>query len=199
MQPFKADIVIKNKKGKWLFAGGVILVSALLILLMALGFIPVLGQLLWVMIFLVSITRYFLQTKKQVIKKKITELVIDADFIMIGDEKILLQDIKEVKIFISGWKSYKRSEERYQPVSDVHLGDKNLITLNMAGKNQTFEFMLHSKEHWSLLRLHVISWYRRNIKITESNPAGKSYGLEALMYAQIQGFKKLIANPNTTE
>lgn len=196
---FKADILQQNKKGQVFFF---IIVSALAVILAALlifGLIPLeIFQLISFVWFAYACLRYYLQTKKQVLKKVIDKLIINDDHIIINSTSFTVAEIKSIKIDISGWKSFQRTNDRSRPIENFHSGDRNYITVISPDKCEKCEFMLESQEHWNALREYVISWYQKHILIDESVNGSKSYGLEVLMYAQIQEFKKLIANPQST-
>jgi hypothetical protein len=126
-------------------------------------------------------------------------LIISRDAITVLGEQYPVNELHGVTISFYGWKSYKRSEERSVPVTEMHAGDKNFISFVYREREVKAEFLLSSVEHWQLLRSHVIDWYRRGINIAETSHGSRSYGLELLNYAQIQEFKKRISNPQITE
>lgn len=199
MQEFKADILQRNKKGQIFFFIIVAAFAVILAALLIIGLIPIeVFQLISFVGFAYACLRYYLQTKKQVLKKFNDTLIINNEHVVINSTTIPVSGIKSVRFNISGWKSFQRSNERSRPIEKFHLGDKNYITIFSGNKTEKCEFMLQSQEHWSILREYVISWYQRQITIDEFVNGNKSYGLEVLMYSQIQNFKKLISNPQAT-
>jgi hypothetical protein len=199
MQEFRADILQQNKKGQLFFFIIVATLAVMLAALLIVGLIPLeVFQLVSFIGFAYACLRYYLQTKKQVLKKSIDKLIIHDEHVVINSTSFPVSEIKSIRINISGWKSFQRSNDRSRPIENFHSGDRNYITVFSPGKCERCEFMLESQEHWNALREYVISWYRKHILIEESVNGSKSYGLEVLMYSQIQEFKKLIANPKTT-
>jgi hypothetical protein len=80
----------------------------------------------------------------------------------------------------------------------MHDGDKNFITVVADNTTTTCEFLLTSKEQWSLIREHLISWYCRNVNVSEDCNGGvKTYGLQVLNYSEIQKFKQHIQASKT--
>lgn len=194
MEVFKADIIEPNKKGKIIFyslAGLVLLIFAVLIFLQV---IPVVLQFFSVTIWLFALARYFLQSKKQILKKTVGQLQITEDQVELHDQQFQLEAITSIKIFVSGWKNYNRSPDRQQPISNLHNGDKNFITLEVSGKVFKVEFLLTSQMHWEELRQQVMNWHRKQVKLIEENEAGKTYGLRQLNYKEIQEFKDQLRN-----
>ncbi len=200
MQEFKADILQKNKKGQIMFTVIMATIAVILAALLIFGFIPIeIFQLISFVAFGYACLRYYLQTKKQVLKKSTGKIVINDEYVIISSTSFPIDEIKSIKINISGWKSFQRSNDRSRPIENFHSGDKNYITIFSSNKIEKCEFMLESLEHWSALREHVINWHQKQIVIDETVNGSRSYGLEVLMYSQIQEFKKLIANPQTIQ
>lgn len=193
MEIFSTDIVSANKKGRIIYWSLVAATSLVIIILIGYGLIPFLLQMIWMAVVIFSFARYFLQTKKQILKKSTGVLSISTDYIEVNYEKFPMSELKAILISVSGWQSYKATGDRSMPVSDFNTGDNNIISFVYNERKVECEFLLRSKEDWQLLREHVINWYRRGIKVIENNTAGKTYGLEALNYSQVQEFKKLIA------
>ncbi|HEX8331745.1 MAG TPA: hypothetical protein VF622_03940 [Segetibacter sp.] len=192
MEEFKADILSTNKKGRLYFYLFVALMALVIAFLLYLQVIPFFLEIFSIMIWLFAILKYVLQTKKQVLKKSFGELRISEDQISIFNNDFSLHEIKSFKLSISGWRSYKRSSDRSQPVSNMHNGDKNYLTVVVNDQTTKCEFLLISKEHWQHLREHVMNWYYLNLNVSEDNNGGRSYGLECLNYNEIQEFKKHI-------
>lgn len=190
MEIFKADILSVNKKGQWVFYLSLSIILFIIIVFFVLQIIPVFLQVFSIMIWLIAVLRYFLQTKKQILKNPVGEFCISDESISLFDHTYFLPDITSIKISISGWKSYKRSQDRNLPVSALHHGDKNFITVITKDENRRCEFFLTSREHWVLLRQHVLSWYCRDMNIIEDMNGARTYGLEYLNYKEIQAFKK---------
>ncbi len=200
MQEFKANILQQNKKGQVFFFVVVATLAVILVALLVFGLMPLeIFQLLSFIGFAYACLRYYLQTKKQVLKKSTGKLIINDEYVIISSTSFPIDKIKSIKINISGWKSFQRSNDRSRPIENFHSGDKNYITIFSSNKIEKCEFMLESLEHWSALREHVINWHQRQIVIDETVNGSRSYGLEVLMYSQIQEFKKLIANPQTIQ
>lgn len=186
MQDFKADILAPNKKGRLYFYLSVAMVMIVIVVLIFLQIIPIVLQVFSIALWLFAISKYILQSRKQVLKKIVGELIISDDRISIFDYNYNLDEITLVKISVSGWRSYKRSSDRHQPISDLHNGDENFLSVIVKDKTIKCEFLLTSEEHWQLLRQHVLNWYCLNINISEAG----TYGLQNLTYKEIQEFKK---------
>jgi hypothetical protein len=199
MQEFKADILKPNTTGKMLFFSVAGLLTLAIIVLLVLGIMPDVAPIFWIVIFIYGVAKYFLQTRKQVLKKSVGELIISKDRIIAMEQQYLINDLRSIRIEFYGWVSYKRSADRAVPITDMHAGDKNFISFKYNGVAKKFELLLTSKEHWQSLRTHLIDWYRQGIIIQESAQGMKSYGMEVLNYSQIQEFKKLIANPHSVK
>ncbi len=196
MQDFESDILEVNKKGRLFFFAMMLALTLLVIALMFLGFAPVILSLCGMVIFAFTAARYYLQTRRQVLKKPVGKLRITADSITAFGRVYKISELNAILVSFSGWRSYKRSTDRSVPLTDMHTGDSNFLQFVYKGSENKFEFLLETQEHWQQLRSHVISWYRRNIKVIENAGGGRSYGLEILNYSQIQEFKKMIANPD---
>jgi cell shape-determining protein MreC len=125
MEEFKADILSTNKKGRLYFYLVVALACLVIVLLIYLQIVPVFLQIFSVLFWLFAILKYVLQTKKQVLKKSIGALKISEDQISIFHNKFSLADVKSLKVSVSGWRSYKRANDRSQPVSDIYNEDNN--------------------------------------------------------------------------
>jgi hypothetical protein len=192
MEDFKADILIPNKKGRFYFNLSLGVIIVVIAVLTFLQIIPIFLQIFSFLIWLFALSNYIAQTKKQVLKKSVGDLKLTSDQISILGNSFNLKETTSVKISISGWKSYKRSNDRHQPISDLHKGDKNFLTVTSRDRNIKCEFLLTSKEHWLLLREHVLNWYYCNLNVAEDNNGGRSYGLECLTYKEIQEFKRNI-------
>jgi hypothetical protein len=160
--------------------------------LMFLKIIPIVLQVFSIMLWLFAIAKYFFQSKKQVFKKKAGRLHLSEDQISINHSFLKLSEIISIKLFITGWKSYKRSPSRNQPIEGLQNGDKNFITITGKDGVTKCEFFLSSEKHWQLLREHLLSWYRKRMIVSEEATFGKSYGLQNLNYKEIQEFKKEI-------
>ncbi len=199
MQEFKAEILKPNTKGKVLFFTVAGILTITIVVLLVLGIMPAVAPIFWIAIFIYGVARYFLQTRKQVLKKSVGELIITKHTITAMNEEFLIDDIKSLRILFYGWISYKRSADRSVPVTDMHAGDKNFISFQHNGELKRFEILITSMEHWQRLRIHLIDWYRRGISVSETAQGMKSYGMEVLNYSQIQEFKKLIANPHAVK
>lgn len=198
MQEFRADIIAVNKEGRTTFLIATVLLAGALVALMVLGWIPVPAQMLGLITFAFMGLRYVLQTKKQVLKKKIGELVIGDKHIVLHGRPVSMESVRHICIDVTGWRSYHRSADRSRPIEGMHTGDKNFIVITTDYTIEKCEFLLDCREQFQQLREYVISWYRNNVPLTETVQGAKSYGLEVLMYAEIQNFKKLISNPRTT-
>jgi len=195
MEDFRADILQPNAKGKVLFFSLILVLAVVIIILLILGIMPVVAPIFWIAIFIYGVSKYFFQTRKQVLKKSIGEFIISDDRIIALNETYSINKLQSIRIDFYGWKSYKRSEDRSVPITDMHAGDKNFISFNYHSEQKKFELLITSIEQWQLFRTHIIEWYRKGINISESVQGMKSYGLGVLNYAQIQEFKKLISNP----
>ncbi len=197
MEEFKADILSINKKGRLLYYSLLSIILLAIAALILLQVIPFVLQIFTVLFWIFAIIQYVLQSKKQILKKSTGQLKITTGQIVLKDKSLSLSEIQSIKIFISGWKSYKRSNDRQKPISDLHHGDKNILTLISNNETIKIEFLLNSFEHWQLLREQVLHWYRKNINISESGNSGRTYGLESLLYSEIQEFKKQIHTSKT--
>lgn len=197
MQEFKAHIVMVNRKGRLLFFSVAAALASAATVLMILGLIPVIFQLFSIGIFVFTSARYYLQTRKYMLKEPVSELIISEESIIAFGNTYLIHELNAVMISISGWKSYKKSGDRSVPITDMHAGDKNFIGFIYKGEERKIEFLMESEAHWQQLREHVFDWYRRNIKVIESVNGMKSYGLQVLNYAGVQEFKKIISTSQT--
>lgn len=195
MQEFCAPILSANKKGKALFVS---MITAGLLILIFTGIFTWLLQLIGMLIFIYGALRYYLQTKKQVLKKKTGKIIISETQITVPNGSVDINSLISIVISVSGWQHYARSGDRNTPL-DFHSGDNNILSFLVNGEEKKFEIELASRKQWELLREHVISWYRRGIKVIENNHETRTYGLESLNYSQIQEFKKIIATPNSDQ
>jgi len=198
MKEFRSDILIINKKGQLYFYLSLAIILVIIAVLVLLQIIPVVLQVFSIILWLFAISRYLLQTKKQVLKKSIGELKIKAEEISFFNNTFKLSEITSIKISISGWRSYKRSQDRQFPVSEMHNGDKNILKVTVKDQIAKCEFLLSSKAHWGELREHVISWHCRNLNVLEDSNGGKTYGLKFLSYKEIQEFKKYLQAANNS-
>ncbi|MCE3281862.1 MAG: hypothetical protein K0Q66_599 [Chitinophagaceae bacterium] len=193
MDTFKTDILDINKKGRtafWLVVSGITIAVATL---MILKLIPLMLPVVWMAVLIYSFLRFYLQTRKQVLKKSGGRLELTDQSIRLQGETFRLEDLDSISVSIAGWRSYSRSNDRSMPVNELHTGDKNYISFIHSGKEHRAEFLLASHNDWELLRHHVISWYQRGLKVVENHHGNKTYGLEMLNYAEIQEFKRLIS------
>lgn len=199
MQAFKADIIVANKKGRVIFYAIVGIVFLCVAVLLALQIIPVALQVFTIAFWLAAVFKYFLQSKKQIIKKTVGVLLINENGISIHNDDYSYAQIKSIELLISGWKSHQRSFDRGQPIQQLNNGDKNFLTLYTSTGKIGIEFLLTTQEHWCQLREYVVQWHRDGINLKEANAAGKTYGLQTLNYKEIQKYKQQVQNAKTVE
>lgn len=133
MQQFKADILSVNKKGRQIFLI-LTLVSGATFVLLAFFVAPIIMHLASILTFLYAAIKYYLQTRKRLLKKIVAELVIDDEKIIINQNTFLLSEIKKINLQVTGWRSYSRSEQKEHPLQNIHSGDKNFIVVASADK-----------------------------------------------------------------
>jgi hypothetical protein len=199
MDTFRTDILAINKKGRtafWVVISGITIALATL---MVLQLIPLMLPVVWMAVVIYAFLRFYLQTRKQVLKKSVGTLELTNQSIRLADETFPLAGLGSISISVTGWRSYSRSNDRSVPVNDLHAGDNNHISFIHAGKERRAEFLLTSRKDWELLRHHVISWYQRGIKVVEDHRGSKTYGLEMLNYAQVQQFKQRISQKSEAQ
>src|SRR5688572_20529073 len=152
MDTFKTDILDINKKGRtafWLVMSGITVAIATLLILQL---IPLMLPVLWMAVVVYSFLRFYLQTRKQVLKKSVGTLELTDQSIRLHGEAFRLEDLGSISVSIAGWRSYSRSNDRSVPVTDLHAGDNNHISFIHAGKEHRAEFLLASRKDWELLR-----------------------------------------------
>ncbi|HEX6913754.1 MAG TPA: hypothetical protein VF145_00850 [Chitinophagaceae bacterium] len=194
MQVFEADIIQVNRKGNFYFYATMVVLAVTTVILMVTGILPFLAQLAWIGFFGYQAVRYYMQTRKKLLKRPVGKLVISEERIEVCGIQSFISELKVIRLAITGWRSYLATGDRSMPVSDFHAGDRNFISFS-SGLIEKYEFLLESELHFQQLREHVISWYRSGINVIETTCNMKSYGLQVLGYAQIQEFKKQISTP----
>src|SRR5687767_15927659 len=98
MQEFRADILETNTRGKILFFSAVALLAIVTIVLLVLGLMPAIAPIFWIAVFVYGVSKYFLQTRKQVLKKSIGELVINNEKIIALNEGYSINELKSIRI-----------------------------------------------------------------------------------------------------